>query len=294
MLSFLNKPYPHTDNTQKNLIASLLIGVFVAFFLIVFQPFGLSQWEDEHKFMKLAGYGMVSCVIPILMYAGLSLLPKKELEDNWKVWKELMNITAVILCIAAGNLFYSDLVGIGSITFKNYVTFIGLTFAIGIFPITLGVITKYNRFRKLNEATASRINAVLARQPVMGSSATEEQKGVVLVAENEKDHFKAGPHELLYLEAADNYTEIAYLKAGAAKKVLLRGSLKRMEQQLLPFPFLVRCHRAFIVNLENVTQIEGNAAGYRLSLRNTSNQVPVSRTFGPEITEKLNRIRQQH
>jgi DNA-binding LytR/AlgR family response regulator len=49
----------------------------------------------------------------------------------------------------------------------------------------------------------------------------------------------------------------------------------------------MRCHRAFIVNTKNVSHIEGNAAGYRLSLKSTENKIPVSRNYGPAITEKL-------
>jgi DNA-binding LytR/AlgR family response regulator len=175
----------------------------------------------------------------------------------------------------------------------NYFRFTAITFAIGVFPITFGVIRKHNAFKKLNEETASKINRLLDQQPVVAISVSEEKKLVVLLAENEKDSFTAEPHELLYCEAADNYTEIAYLEAGSLKKVLLRGSLRRMEQQLLPFPYLVRCHRAFLVNLENVTHIEGNAAGYKLSMRNCTRQVPVSRNFGQAITDKLKHIRQK-
>lgn len=293
MLAFLNKPYPHTPNPQRNLIASLLIGVFVAFFLIVFQPFGISQWEDERKFMKLAGYGLISCFIPIMLYGALSVLPRKAIEDDWKVWKEILNLLVVVFCIAAGNLFYSDLIGLGSVSLSNYFSFLGITFAIGFFPILFGVISKHNRFLRLNAETATRLNIILDKQPVVATAASEQTKQVVLVAENEKDNLTAEPHQLLYIEAADNYSEICFLEAGAVKKTLLRGSLKRLEQQLLPFPYLVRCHRAFIVNLENVTHVEGNAAGYKLSLRNTQAVVPVSRNYGAEITDKLRRIREK-
>jgi hypothetical protein len=292
MLSFLNKPYPHSRDTQKNILASLLIGVFVAFFLVIFQPFGISQWEDESKFIKLIGYGMVSCLIPIILNALFALFPAKQIEDNWKIWMEISNIALIVICIAAGNVIYSEIIGLGRVSWRSYLDFIAITFAIGIFPIAFGVIRRHNRFLKLNLQTASEINNILDRNPVVGNAASEQMKRVVFVAENEKDRFEVEPHQLLYIASADNYSEIFYLADGKAQKTLLRGSLKRWEEQLIPFPYLVRCHRAFIVNLENVKHMEGNAAGYKLNISSIGKQVPVSRNYSAIVTAKLKKIRQ--
>jgi hypothetical protein len=292
MLSFLNKPYPHTRDAQKNLLASLLIGVFVAFFLVVFQPFGISQWEDESKFIKLVGYGLVSCLIPIILNGLFAIFPAKQIEDNWRVWMEISNIALVVLCIAAGNVIYTEFIGLGNITWRSYLDFIAITFAIGIFPIAFGVIRRHNRFLKLNAQTATEINIILNKNPVVGSAASEQIKRVVFVAENEKDRFEVEPHQLLYIASADNYSELFYLAEGKAQKTLLRGSLKRWEEQLLPFPYLVRCHRTFIVNLENVKHMEGNAAGYKLTISNSASTIPVSRNYTGIVAQKLKRIRQ--
>jgi DNA-binding LytR/AlgR family response regulator len=42
-------------------------------------------------------------------------------------------------------------------------------------------------------------------------------------------------------------------------------------------PLYFRCHRAFIVNLDNVLDWKGNALGYQLTIRDYTQKIPVSR-----------------
>jgi DNA-binding LytR/AlgR family response regulator len=52
-------------------------------------------------------------------------------------------------------------------------------------------------------------------------------------------------------------------------------------------PFVMRCHRAFLVNLQTVTKVTGNLQGYQLQLGDTGREVPVSRGYAKEIRERL-------
>lgn len=285
MFSFLNKPYPHSENFKRSVWVSLCIGAFVAFFLIFFQPFDLSLWQDPQKTSKLLGYGLVSFLIPVLMSLVMQIIPLKEREDNWKIWKEILNIVLVVLLIAVGNLFYSTLIGIGQVSPGNYLRFIFITFSIGIFPIVLSVIAKHNRFLALNQQTAVEINTVLEEKTV--PAPTPAKQKLTLIAENDKDKLELEADDLLFIESADNYSTIHFLTQDSTHKIMMRGSLKRMESQCASFSQIIRCHRAFIVNTKNVTHLEGNAAGYKLSIKNSEAKVPVSRNYGTSVTEKL-------
>ena len=124
-------------------------------------------------------------------------------------------------------------------------------------------------------------------------SPTEEIKEIpklVFIAENEKDKTELFPDQLLYIESADNYSNIVFTEEAKVKKQLIRSSLKRMESQIKDENIL-RCHRTFIVNLKNVKNIEGNAAGYKLSFDQDGYFVPVSRSFGTKILEKLKSLK---
>ncbi|PLX05865.1 MAG: hypothetical protein C0596_15295 [Marinilabiliales bacterium] len=108
-----------------------------------------------------------------------------------------------------------------------------------------------------------------------------------LFAENEKDYFEIKLNELLFIEANDNYSGIYIAHDNQIKKLLLRSSLKRMEDQLKDFDFITRCHKSYIVNIHNIKKISGNAQGYKLHFEDTDIEIPVSRSFPKSIIQKI-------
>jgi DNA-binding LytR/AlgR family response regulator len=105
-------------------------------------------------------------------------------------------------------------------------------------------------------------------------------------SETEKDKVETNEKQLLFIESADNYSAFYVFANGQLKKQLLRGSLKKMEEQI-QHPSLYRCHRTYIVNLSKVISVSGNAQGYKLQLEGTELSVPVSRNLGKELKGKL-------
>jgi hypothetical protein len=306
MFSFLNKSYPHTTNLKRGLFNNFLIGCFIGLFLIIFQPFEINAWVTEHKVLKLIGFGIVSFIIPTLVgIFMLIFIPEKVLEDQWKVWKEILMIIVVLALIAFGNMVYLVILGITSISLNGYIDMLITTCLLGVFPVTGSVVVKYNRLLKINLAQAALVNQALHKhlavhnykkpleQPnriitdtSLSNNDNRISNNILLVAENEKDKLELKPEQLLYIESADNYSDVIYLDGKERKKQLIRSSLKRMESQINSAD-IVRCHRTFIVNLSKVKSIEGNAAGYRLYLYDTADIIPVSRNYGTSIVAKL-------
>jgi len=68
---------------------------------------------------------------------------------------------------------------------------------------------------------------------------------------------------------------------------LLRSTIKQMEEQLKDHQSFIRCHRAYIVNMNQITNIEGNAQGYKLRLRKTDKDIPVSRTYIQALKDRI-------
>lgn len=298
ILSFLNKPFPRTLSSKRNITTNFFIGCFVAFFLIVFQPFNISEWQTNHKIAKLLGFGLVSFLVPFVFNSLTEFIfSKKTLEDDWKVWHEILIILALLFFIAFGNLGYSYFLRITTISLISFFNTLIATILLGIFPISLHVILKHNSLLRKNNTEASLVNSKLSdfanemlqdNPPKIKNGEAEipiVQK-IILTAENEKDKIELLGEQLLYIESVDNYCSIVYTENGKIKKQLLRSSLKRLESQLV-HEHILRCHRTFVVNLENVKNVEGNAAGYKLNFFDSIYSVPVSRNFGPLILERL-------
>jgi len=106
------------------------------------------------------------------------------------------------------------------------------------------------------------------------------------------------PYDIMYAESVGNYLSIVYFNESFSESdkpvtelctKRLRSSLKDVEEALETFPFLVHIHRAFLVNINFITQVSGNSAGYKVSMFSTDKVLPVSKanvaTFRDKIKE---------
>lgn len=309
MFLFLKKAYPFERNLKKVVLTNLGIGVFIFLFLYIFQPFGIILWQTPFKILKLGGFGLISFFVPFLYQASTHIILYKFYDkDNWKVWKELLSNSFVLLLIALSNFLYIHFITDISLSVFGFVNAVVCVLVIGIFPIAISIFTKHNKFLKLNAQEAEKINTEIERIhkndiPIVEVKSTvpeeltknnEQQntnlsKSLTLIAENEKDTFSIELTRLLYIESQDNYASIVFNEKGYLKRQLLRSSLKRIESQIQQ-PEILKCHRAYLVNILNVINIEGNAAGYKLSFPNIEEKIPVSRNYGKIILEALRKV----
>lgn len=78
---------------------------------------------------------------------------------------------------------------------------------------------------------------------------------------------------IIYLEANDNYTHI-FLKGKL--KIIACRTLKEMEEQLDDFPFFIRVHHSYMINLNEVSKYIRGEGGYLIM--SDSSTVSVSRS----------------
>ena len=89
--------------------------------------------------------------------------------------------------------------------------------------------------------------------------------------------------ELLYMESADNYVCIWYLSKGQLTKFLLRNSLKVMEEHFVDTNVL-RCHRSYMVNFDQVKVIRREKEGIFLELGiERVPDIPISKTYSEKV-----------
>jgi len=91
--------------------------------------------------------------------------------------------------------------------------------------------------------------------------------------------------EFIYAESEGNYVVFHLVKQEKTFEVIIRNSIREIEQQLAGIPYFMRTHRAFIVNLGKVISKNGNSLGYRLKLKGSNHIIPVSRQNTPIFDE---------
>lgn len=327
MLTLLKRSYPLQRDLKTIVISNSVTGLFIFLFLVLFQPFGIAVWNIEHKTLKLAGFGLISCLVPMIYQILKNVLfGGSAIEDKWTVWKEILSNTLILVLIAFCNLAFASFVSGFSINWMSFLGSLFTVFAIGIFPIAYSIQSKFKKYLEINRMQARLTNEQIEKHTLqkinlspdfeshskasqslplpdataetpspeglntpLNNTLITENEHITLIAENEKDRFTAKAEDVLYFESQDNYTSIIYYKDGKIKRDLIRSSLKRIESQLYNKCFL-RCHRAYLVNVSKVVKVEGNAAGYKLSFGNLEEKIPVSRLFGKTITEAIQQL----
>jgi adenylate cyclase len=115
---------------------------------------------------------------------------------------------------------------------------------------------------------------------------SEKKDRIVSIKADTKEELEINLNNLLYIEAQENYSKVVWIDDDKPKEKLLRVTLKNIENQITDKNIL-RCHRSFIINANVKYSILGNSNGYHLKSKFLQNTIPVSRSLGKEIIDKL-------
>ena len=95
---------------------------------------------------------------------------------------------------------------------------------------------------------------------------------------------------IFFIASQDNYVEIHYELGGKLLNYLMRCRTARLEKQL-EGTSLIRCHRSYIVNVDNISQFKReNSRAFLLLSHPEAKKIPVSRSYYKTIAERLGRI----
>jgi DNA-binding LytR/AlgR family response regulator len=128
--------------------------------------------------------------------------------------------------------------------------------------------------RQLNEQLKNMTSKIPATQP----STANSQPSTLTLTGTTNDTVTLSVADLLYIETIGNYVKVYQLHDGQVCTDMLRATSKQMEEELQSYPMIVRCHRAFLVNLQQVEQIASQSGTMQLLIKHSHDTVPVSRS----------------
>jgi len=286
---WLNQPYPFSAEPNAVWRESLFGGLFVLFFLFIFQPFGLSypSGRSLEWLQVCAEYGSVTFVVSVIWGSAIRRLPQIFSEATWTVRKEIVSTLVFVSLIATANLLYTAWRYDLSLTWGRFWGWQLLTWGIGIFPTAIGIFLKQMRLLRRYTAGAAALSQQIDYQYKEHPASVVSIQQVTLSGDNQGEQLLLSPDQIRYLSAADNYVQVYFRENGALKNRMLRSTMKKMEDALAAYPNFFRCHRTYLVNLDHVQHVSGNAQGYRLHLEGVEEPVPVSRNLNDVILERV-------
>lgn len=253
--------YP-TYNSQKEIWTyAVTIALLVYLFLTLFQPFGTYNYSHASKYLLLVPYAVIAF---ITFLVGDYLFARLFSKWTWK--NEISKNAILLLCCSLFNYWYSIyFINDASFNVQTLFYMILFTYALGLPICTIAVLAKYS-FLKNNE---EQLNASKANAEIENKLSIIPDIGVKI---------KIAAHNFLYAQSEGNYTSIFYLNNGKTEKKLLRISLKNLEEQICNDE-IIRCHRSYILNTQNAINKQGNAQGFKISIKLTDGKIPVSRKY---------------
>jgi hypothetical protein len=271
MLKLLRQPFPITVQINNRIRTALSYGLFVFLFLLVFRPFGLNSMPWGAAVQATFLYGGVCFVVLAGCFLGMpALFPTLFEESGWTVWKEILHTLFCVLAVTGGNILFTHFYFGEAFNAVLVLKFCWITFSVSILPITFLVLIRQMRLMRTFSRQAAELDRQLPALPLHPDR-------------------PEGPGDLLYAEAADNYVKIFYREGDKTLSKIIRSSLKKLEADLRGQAGIYRCHRTYLVNLEKVVHISGNAQGYKLHLEGVEQAIPVSRNLSKEVASLVTR-----
>jgi DNA-binding LytR/AlgR family response regulator len=279
--SFIAQPYPNTEITRENIISSAFVGLLVFIFLVVFQPFGTHNFSHPYKYLLLLIYGLITFLAFVTLN---SIFSKKK---DWTVGKEIGKVLLALLISSFFSYLYNcKVISHVELSISNFLYMLIYTLAIGIPIAVIYILGRYIYLRNKYQLLANKYTTQLESNSTKEKVQENSNELFEINTDNKKKALVIATNDFLYAESADNYCHVHYLLNKKANKETIRLSLNSLVLQT-NHPCIKRCHRSFIINLNQVKKIKGNAQGYKLLLNEIEEEIPVSRNYINEIVPLL-------
>lgn len=266
---------------EMRLFFGVSLGIFL--FVLFFQPFPLDNFEFNDRILFVSGIG---AIIFVLMVFERSLFPQPRQHSATNPHPQnlptfigdflLLALSAVALA------FYLRYVGGVSISFFVMSKIVFICF---VPPVVIELCDTFRELKQenlllLNEKTTTQKQSETCQEDYLN-------KPIIFTSDNSTENLKVTPVDVVFIKSADNYVEFVFKDQNDFNKVLLRNTLKKIEQQLQAYPQFIRSHRTCIINTKYLDKITKTNHNHWLSVKDYDEQIPVSRQYLLRVKESL-------
>ena len=289
----------------ETITTRIISTTFIVVALAVFKPFGLDAWQWQ-VYVHLAAFWVIGfsiCMLTDIILKYIVKMPrsfKKGVEYiiRRNLWFQFINTPLVALGICLYRHFVlSDRVEGNQFSVVNFLETLVIiafcSFAIGLYwrfkYRSRYLAMELEETRQLNEQLKEMQSEKLSEkslQQTPESSACQSQELTLTGTTNESVTLQIS--HLLYIEAVGNYVKVSHLRNDQVHIDMLRATMKQMEETLQGYPMIVRCHRAFLVNLGQVEQIISHSGSTQLLIKHCHESLPVSRSNMSQVRATIN------
>ena len=263
----------------------LFLALTLAFtvLLVVFgQPTSMTDFTSQHTALSPLGQVAIGLTsgFASLCFSRIALFLFNRSHELQAAACGIWLIAEMLICVSVMTLVLWAVGGAGPVQLSRLVADLVLGF-VGI--ILIPYVITYLIFR-LHEDKQEilRLRQELMRQDPAQQAGAEAK--INFYDKGKRLAFSTKRGNILFIEAADNYVNIHYLNDGKEDTFILHNSLKEMEKYFSN-TCLIRCHRGYIVNAENVKLMRKESTGLMLEINLSTKVIPVSKSYAESITQ---------
>ena len=287
---------------------NMMAGALVFLLLQLILPFNIDEIH-EYRLVYLLAMGVITMASGLI--AGIFVtyvlkmpmdpkLPLKIVHRN-SLFHYLVNIPllAAALVTFSAYFFFGDVsiawIEDGHFTLEHFKLFLYYVSSTGVFMYLGTYVRNRNWHLKYKYEEVSAINALLEQRQQelqmqeegVGENGNTQVSVCTIKGSTSQSVLEVNPQDILFVESMSNYADVWYIEGDQTSHKTMRITLKQINESLAAERYLVQCHRAFIVNLNFVIAMSNRNTGYQLQLFGTDKQIPVSRTYTPQVKERL-------
>ena len=283
---------PYMKQGRIETITTRIISTtFMVVALAVFKPFGLDAWQWQ-AYVHLVALGVIGfsiCMITDIILKYVIKMPRSfkkgaEYIIRRNLWFQFINTPLVALGICLYRHFVlSDRIEGNQLSLVNFLETLAIiafcSFAIGL----------YWRFKYRSKYLAMELEETRLLNEELKKMQEERVEELTLTGTTNESVTLQISH-LLFMEAVGNYVKVSHLRDDQVHTDMLRATMKQMEETLQGYPMIVRCHRAFLVNLGQVEQIVSHSGSTQLLIKHCHESLPVSRSNMSQVRAAIKRV----
>jgi LytTr DNA-binding domain len=296
VFSLLLQPYPNKWVNPKRWQTEMLLGLVVILVLLAFNPSFLESYTPLNRVLVASMHGSV-CVFSLFFLRQVSILcfPKIIENEFWTGYKVLLINALDVLFVGVTNYLLAALLGKVSLSWQSFAFFESQIMMLGFLQLTFWDILFQVFLNEMHHERAQLLNHQLRELPpnLVFSNTIKKTvepsqiaQYVILRAENPNENFQLWLEKGLFMQTEGQFVRVSYLENKQVKHILIRTNLRKVMEDLQNAPQYCRCHINYLVNMNKVMSITGNAQGYQLELESLCQFIPV--TYTKEIARRTN------
>lgn len=269
---------------QNQIMMVLFVSIFAIIFINIYKPFGSEEWMTIGKFTAtqyllwstiLVTMGMsIVAISRVIMYKY-----SKDPTHSITILKYILWVIVELALLSGAFTILALITSYGGASrdpFEIYKNALQNTIFILFIPYLIYIM--YLSYQDKNAKLRTIMEENIGNKAISFISFHDDRGILQLTVAKEN---------LLYIESADNYISIWYLKNGQLKKQLVRTTLKETSNQLADTS-VVRTHRSFMINIDKIKVLRREKENLFIELDHPGlKDIPVSKTYGEVLLKRL-------